>query len=183
MFRDEAYKVKSVKWDGERDVEFILDSVDNDLTGVHWCVPRKDFWHYDRNWEAILVPGVFVTLWSTKGRLVVGLQVLWNDRWTDVWCAANHFRTKAEREVDDKAYVGAIMDAADALIKSMDDGAVPEVALKSLNGRGLSGNQAGEAVFQAVKKSKRGHILKEHWNAKWGVSSDGVVNPAVVEVG
>lgn len=189
MFTPKECEIRSVKWDGEGTVIFDFDGGDG-LTGFSWMgAKRKDFWHPDHDWEAILKPGVKIKMWTVQFSSVVGFQ--WFDpeldKWDDVWCVVNDFPTKAERKKSEDDYFGKIDEVSKVITKELDGGAEPESIMKLFDDQGYTGNM----VFHMVRVGAETSANKEaceamrlFWNAYWGDTSGkpGWLNPAIINI-
>lgn len=96
MFGAREEVLTKIIWDGESNVEFVSEN------GGNWCgAKRKDFWHPDSNWEERIKSGSKIRLWTVQYSRVLGFELWENNKWISVWCLANDFRTKEEREKSD----------------------------------------------------------------------------------
>lgn len=198
MFEPRKEKIEAVKWDGDDRVEFRF------VGGGVWSgAKRKDFWGaYDFDWETVLVPGVVLRIWTVSYSIIVGFEafVQINDetgndaktraqQWVPIWCAANNFQTKAEREAAANAYTKFIEDEGQLIAGAIDAGKTPEEILKGVSDQ-HSGNTLSWAVRIGVTNAMdrdAAEAFRRHWNLSHGVTRDqdkgGVVNAAVLHIG
>ena len=166
-----------MQWNGEGQVDFEFDR-------CSWSgAKRKDFWHPEKDWEKIIVPGAFIRTWTVQGSTVIGFEVFTDDTFEHVWCIANDFQTKDERMAGDKAYNDFITNEGNKIALLIDNGRSLK-KIDSLIDDGHSGNTYACALALGIAKAKNRKnaekIRKAH-NKIWGVKeSKGVVNPAVL---
>lgn len=182
MFDSREEIIANVKWNGEGQVDFSFRG------GTGWCgVLRKDFWNADEDWESRLVPGTHIRLWTVQWSIVVGFECKVDHKWTAVWCAANDFKPKAERDAGAAAYQKFIEDEAVLLAERIDAGMEPKAALDAVS-RDHTGNTMAWSVNLAVNRECKNKDLAEkfrrYWNKDNGVEGEkpGVVNPAVLQM-
>jgi hypothetical protein len=181
MFKPREEVLTDVIWNGEDEVEFVCGA-------GHWRgAKRKDFWGPDDDWEDRIKVGSRIRLWTVQYSIVVGFE-LWKDgKWIPVWCMANDFRTKAERDKGMEAYVNFIEEEGNKIAEWIDDGKTLE-EINSLISDEHTCNTYGWAlgigISKAVNKEYAENIRRVH-NAKYGVEDKdrkGVVNPAILTV-
>ena len=181
MFTPRIETISGIKWDGESYVEFRLGD------GGVWCgAKRKDFWNADEFWQAKLLPGVRLKLWTIQYLIILGFQAEIAGKWVEVWCKANDFQTKAKREASSKAYSDFIDSEGKKIAQAIDDGKTL-TEIDELIDDGHTGNTYGMAlhygICNATNKENADAVRKEH-NAKHGVGpeSKGTVNPAILTI-
>jgi len=178
MFRSEIIVLDDVIWDGESNVEVMWDKC------MVWCgAKQKDFWGAYENWEERIKKGSRLQLWKAQNGPVVGFELEENGAWIPVWCIANDFRTKAERESDEAGYEQFIKTEGKR-IANMIDGGMSYKEIKENVSKGHSGNTFAFALMLGVEntenKKNANDVRKEH-NRYWGCdNSRGVVNPALL---
>lgn len=80
-------------------------------------------------------------------------------------------------------YSKGVLDAARAIMISLDNGDDCKTAHDKMYGMGLTGFMAGAAVNMTYNAHERGEEFKNFWNEKWGIKdkeAKGTVNPAIL---
>jgi len=183
MFSPDIETIKTVKWNGEDHVDFAFKE------GTCWSgAKRKDFWNPDENWEKIIKPGCKIRLWTVQFSIVLGFEVLDGDAWRGVWCHANDFSTKAEREKSAKGYDDFIKSEGKLMANLIDQGKSLK-EMDKLISNDHSGNTHACALMIGIRTAKNrvnaDNVRREH-NKEWGgkesmtPGSDGLINPAVM---
>lgn len=179
MFTPDIQTIKKIKWDGEERVEIQCKG------GMVWCgMKRKDFWHSDSDWESRIKAGSKIRLWTVQWSTVLGFELWEDDKWVSVWCLANNFDYKAERERKDKAYGDFIGDEGKKIAELIDKRKTLS-EIDDLISDEHTGNTYGCAlnigIGLAKDREQAEKVRREH-NAKYGIKEDrkGVVNPAVL---
>ena len=182
MFEPKEEIIKSVEWEGESNVLFRFEG------GLCWHgAKRKDFWHPDKNWEAVIKKGSIIRLWTIQFSTVMGFELRTDGgEWLPVWCMANDFGTKAERKKSEDAYVNFIKAEGELIAKLIDEGR----DLKGIN-EGISPDHTGNTfgcalamgIANASDKENADKVRKQHNSEYSDEEREGVINPAVVTVG
>ena len=183
MFQPREEQLEKVEWpkkDKDR-VTFYFKR------GSVWSgANRKDFWK-THDWESLIVPGIWVKLWTICYSSIAGFQILNKaGKWTDVWCALNNFTTKEESDKADKAYADFIEKEGKRIAKWIDAGKDLK-QIDKLISRGHSGNTYARALSYGIYHAKNRHnadIITIAHNLQYGkINKDGVINPAIMTIG
>lgn len=179
MFRSEVITLDEVKWDGESNVEFSWNNC------TCWSgAKRKDFWMPNEEWEERIKTGSCLRLWTSPNNSVVGFELKGDDKqWIPVWCIANNFRTKKEREANEASYDRFIEVEGKRIANMIDEGLSYGEIRKKIS-KGHSGNTFACAlsigIDDAENKENADNVRKEH-NMYWGYEGiNGLVNPAIL---
>lgn len=169
MFKPEETKIESIKWDGEDRVTMNFEN------GFSWSgAKRKDFWNPDDNWESEIVPGTIIRLWTVQFSLILGFEILKEGKWVSVWCHANDFQLKAERESSAKAYSDFIQSEGEKIAVMIDEGKTLE-EIDKLISKDHSGNTHAWALNIGVKNAKNrenAEAIRKAHNKAWGVGEE-----------
>jgi len=184
MFDSRIEKITEVKWDGENEVEIHCGST------VWAGAKRKDFWGPDEDWESKIKAGTRIRLWTVSWSIVLGFEIEVESKWISVWCKANNFQPKAEREKLSKAYSEAysdfIIEEGKRIAVAIDEGKTLE-QIDRLIDEDHTGNTYGCALNYGIghaKNKEKADIIRKQHNQEYGVEkSEGVVNPAVLHIG
>ncbi len=178
MFDSRIEVIEKVTWDGEQNVEIRSGG------GVWAGSKRKDFWNPDDDWESKIIPGVRIRLWTISWSIVIGFEIELNGDWIGVWCKANDFELKAERDASSKAYADFILAEGKRIAEMIDEGKSLE-QIDNLIDDGHSGNTFAWALNYGVghaKDKEKGEVIRKAHNAKYTVTGEGLVNPAVLTI-
>lgn len=180
MFEPRTETITEVKWNGEDEVEIHCGS-------TIWAgAKRKDFWGSDEDWESKIKEGVRIRYWTIQWSIILGFEIEIDNKWVSVWCKANNFQTKAEREKSSNAYANFIIKEGKKIAIAIDEGKTLEEIDKLID-KGHSGNTYGMALNYGIGHAKdkgKAEIVRREHNLKYGVKdSGGVVNPAIITIG
>ncbi|GAG06773.1 unnamed protein product [marine sediment metagenome] len=179
MFDSRIETIEKVTWNGEDEVEIRSDG------GVWGGSKRKDFWNPNDDWESIITVGVRIRYWVVSYSIVLGFEVERNRRWAPVWCKANNFQRKAEREKASKAYADFAENEGKKIATAIDEGKNYD-DINKLVSDGHTGNTFGWALNYGISNAKNktnADIVRKQHNIAFGVDSgEGVVNPAILTV-
>jgi len=167
-----------IKWDGESNVEMLVD-------GWTFCgAKRKDFFSPDEKWEEILIPGIMLRVWTIQFSRVMGFEYDDSGEWVSIWCCGNDFKTKFERVRSAKAYNDFAESEAKKITNWIDEGK-NLAEINSLIDKGHTGFTFGWALNYGITHSKNKEnaekVRLEH-NGEYGVTGNGVVNPAILTI-
>ena len=181
MFQAQEEIVKNIEWNGEERVTI-------ECKYSTWCgAKRKDFWDPESNWEKRIVVGSEIRMWTVQGSIVLGFELREKNDWVSVWCKANNFQYKAEREKADQGYVDFIKEEGKKIGKLIDKGKTLK-EIDKLISKGHTGNTYAYALdlgISSAKNKKNAEKIRETHNKKYGVNKKdpkgkkGIVNPAV----
>ena len=183
MFQAQEEIIRNIRWDGEERVTI-------ECKYSTWGGPkRKDFWNFDGNWEKRIVVGSKIRMWTVQGSVVVGFELWEKSHWTSVWCVANNFQYKAEREKAGRGYVDFIEKEGKKIGKLIDKGkSLKEI--DKLISDGHTGNTYAYALSLGIshaKNKKNAEKIRIIHNKKYSINKDqkpqkGIVNPAMFEL-
>jgi len=186
MFDSRVEIIEEIRWP-KKDSEEVYIKFEE---GSCWQgAKRKDFWNPDNDWEKQIVKGSSLRLWSVQYSIIVGFE--WfsvkENKWISVWCHANNFETKKEREKSMDRYVNFIKDEGKRIAKMIDAKKTFEQIDKSTHGRDHTGNTFGMAMNIAIhsaKNKENAEKVRITFNKGYGVleTEKGVVNPAILTV-
>ena len=184
MFEARIEKLYSIRFDGpDAAVEMHFG---NDGSSVFMGAKRKDFFCPDENWEAQLVSGVALRLWTLQWSRIAGIEVRVDGAWKTLWFCGNDFQTKADRERSEKGYANFIEDEGKRIAKWIDAGKTLQEIESSVSDE-HTGNTMGCAMAMGIQTATdrvKAESIRKVWNKDHGVAEDhgGVVNPAILTI-